>query len=569
LPNRACRGSRGRTGAASGSPPILVATSEEKLAQDDGDLWDTGKVASDQSIQVPYEGKPMRSGLRAYWKVRVWDRDGRASPWSPVAFWEMGLLAPDDWKARWISAVPSQAKQARAPAVPGPLFRKAFTLNKPIRSARAYVCGLGYYEFHLNGRKVGDHVLDPAFTRYDRRVLYVTHDITPYLKPGPNAAGFMLGNGWYNMFLRCTWDFDKAPWRSTPAVRAEIRVDYADGTSETLCTDESWKVRAGPVVFDCIRSGETYDARLERPDWDRPECDEREWASAHVVDGPKDLLSAQQMPPIRVTETIVPVKSRSVRPGVAVFDMGQNFAGWARLSVSGPPGAKVVLKYGERLNPDGTVSQKEIAAHAKEGAFQTDTYVLKGQGVEEWEPRFVYHGFQYVEVSGLVDGVTLHALRGRVVHTAFEPAGRFECSNELLRLPTPREKRLDRRRPLCGAAGDVQLGQRRRLYEVDGGLPGRAARQRRTAGNRADERVGLPVGQRSGVGQRILRHPVAPVHILRRHAHPRTSLRPNEALRGLPHEQGRQGHRLDRPGRLGAGNGTHARGGDVHRVLLL
>ncbi len=421
-----------RRGEVQTAYQILAATSEEKLARNDADLWDTGKVTSDQSIQVVYAGRPLRSGLRAYWKVRVWDRDGRPSPWGPVAFWEMGLLTPDDWTARWISAVPSQEKAAGAPAVPGPLFRKAFTVSKPIRSARAYVCGVGYCEFHLNGRKVGDHVLDPAFTRYDRRVLYVTYDVTPLLRQGANAAGFMLGNGWYNMFLRCTWDFDKAPWRNAPAVIAQIRIEYADGTSEVIGTDATWKVCKGPIVFDCIRSGETYDARLERPNWDGSECDEREWKAACVVDGPKGRLSAQQMPPIRVTGTIVPVKSTPVKPGVTVFDMGQNFAGWARLSVSGPAGAKVVLKYGERLNGDGTVSQKEIAAHSREGAFQTDTYILKGQGVEEWEPRFVYHGFQYVEVSGLAEGVTLHTLRGRVVHTAFEPAGRFECSNELL-----------------------------------------------------------------------------------------------------------------------------------------
>lgn len=421
----------GRRGEMQTAYQILVASSIEKLKGDEGDLWDTGKTVSDRSIQVVYAGKPMRSGLRAYWKVRAWGKDGKASAYSEAASWEMGLLARADWKGKWISAVASQAKDAGAPVVPGPLFRKGFTLGKPVRSARAYICGVGYYELHLNGAKVGDHVLDPAFTRYDRRVLYVTYDVTGQLKPGANAVGVMLGNGWYNMQNRCTWDFDKAPWRSAPAVLAQIRVEYADGTSETICTDETWKVCKGPVVFDCIRNGETYDARLERPKWDAPDFDEADWQAAFAVEGPKGVLSAQDMPPIRVMETLMPVKNTQVKPGVIVFDIGQNFAGWARIVVSGPAGSKVVMRYGERLNGDGTVNQTQIAAHSKQGAFQTDTYILKGQGNEEWEPRFVYHGFQYVEISGLTDGVALHDLSGRVVHTAFEPAGRFECSNDL------------------------------------------------------------------------------------------------------------------------------------------
>jgi alpha-L-rhamnosidase len=411
---------------------ILVAGTAEQLARDRGDLWDTGKVSSEDSIQVVYKGKPMRSALRACWKVRVWDRDGQPSEYSAPAFWEMGLLRREDWKGKWISAVASQAKDAKAPAVPGPLFRRSFTLDKPVKSARAWICGLGYYELRLNGAKVGDHVLDPALTRYDRRVLYVTYDVTGQLKQGANAVGVMLGNGWYNMFIRDTWDFDKAPWRAAPTVLMQIDVQFTDGSSETICTDETWKVHSGPIVFDCIRAGETYDARLEQAGWDTPASDDTGWQPAHVIDGPKGVLSAQDMPPIKVTQTITPVKLTEPKPGVFVYDMGQNFAGWAKLTVSGPAGTRVVMKYGERLETDGTVRQKEIAAHSKEAAFQTDTYILKGTGTEEWEPRFVYHGFQYVELTGFPGKPSLESVRGRVVHTSFTQCGAFTCSNQLL-----------------------------------------------------------------------------------------------------------------------------------------
>ncbi len=411
---------------------VLAAGSAEALAADRGDLWDTGKVASDQSIHVAYGGKPLASAQCVWWKVRVWDRDGRPSAWSEPATWEMGLLSRDDWKANWISAVAAQDKATTRPAVPGPLFRRAFTLRKPVRSARAYVCGLGYGELWLNGAKVGDHALDPAYTRYDRRCLYVTYDVTKQLRQGENAAGLMLGNGWFNMHSRCTWDFDKAPWRDAPQAIVQIHVTCDDGTTERIVTDAGWKVAAGPVVYDCIRNGETYDARLEKPGWASPGFDDAGWRAAHVVAGPQGVLAAQMLPPIKVTETIKPVRLTEPRPGVFVFDLGQNIAGWSRLTVEGPAGARVEMKHGERLHDDGTLTQDRIAAHSKQGDFQTDTYILKGEGTEVWEPRFVYHGFRYVQVTGFPGRPTTDSLRGQVAHTAFEPTGSFECSNDLL-----------------------------------------------------------------------------------------------------------------------------------------
>jgi alpha-L-rhamnosidase len=435
---------------------VLVASDQKLLTEGKADLWDSGKVASDQSIHVVYAGKPLSSRMRCYWKVRVWDKDDKVTAFSRVGVWEMGLLAPEDWQGKWISArgegVPpleDVSKPAASPnekekkqgqdalatkdksPQPAPLLRKTFTLAKPPASARVYICGLGYYELHLNGAKVGDHVLDPAFTRYDRRALYVTYDVTRQLKKGPNALGVILGNGWYNMHTRCVWDFDKAPWRDRPTVLCQLEVTFDDGSKTVVASDATWRVTTGPIVFDSIRNGEKYDARLEKPDWDGAEAKDSDWPVAQVVPGPKGKLTAQMMPAIKVTKTIRPVKLMEPKPGVYVFDTGQNMAGWVRLKVFGPAGTEVVMRYGERLSADGTLDQKEIGQHIKTGKPQTDTYILKGQGTEVWEPRFAYYGFQYVEVTGLPGKPDLGTLEARVVHTAFDRAGTFECSNDL------------------------------------------------------------------------------------------------------------------------------------------
>ena len=406
---------------------VLVASEEKLLREGKADLWDSGKVASDQSIHVVYAGKALVSRTRCYWKVRVWDKDDKPTPFGSVAVWEMGLLTPQDWQGKWISAPGGEDKSPQ----PAPLFRKAFTLPKRPQSARVYICGLGYYELHLNGAKVGDHVLDPAFTRYDRRALYVTYDVTRQLRKGPNALGVILGNGWYNMHTRAVWDFDKAPWRDRPTVQCQLEVTFDDDSKMTIVSDATWRVTTGPIVFDSIRNGEKYDARLEKPKWDAPETADGDWPSAQVVGGPRGVLTAQMLPPIKVTKTVRPVKLTESKPGVYVFDIGQNLAGWARLRVFGPAGTEVVLRYGERLNEDGTLDQKEIGQHIKSGKPQTDTYILKGQGTEVWEPCFAYYGFQYVEVTGLPGKPDLGTLEARVVHTAFDQAGEFECSNRL------------------------------------------------------------------------------------------------------------------------------------------
>ena len=403
---------------------ILVATTRDLLDDDRADLWNTGKIDSDQSTFIGYAGKPLTSRVTCYWKVRVWDKEGKPSPFSDIAVWEMGLLEASDWKGQWLTAPTKESEAA-------PLFRKGFVLSKPVRSARVYICGLGYYELRLNGDKVGDHVLDPAFTRYDRRALYVTYDVTEQLEKGFNALGVALAGGWYDMPTRAAWDFDKAAWRARPTLRCQLELTFADGSTRTIASDKTWRVAPGPLTYHSIRKGQVYDARTEIPGWDEPEFRDADWPFAKIGTGPKGRLTAQMQEPIKVTQTLEPVRITEPKRGIYVFDLGQNIAGWVRIKVSGPAGTKVVLKYAERLKDDGNIDQEAIAVHVKESDFQKDTYILRGDGVETWESQFVYHGFQYVEVTGLAEEPDRDMLQGRVVHTAFERAGSFECSNDL------------------------------------------------------------------------------------------------------------------------------------------
>lgn len=408
---------------------VLVASSQELLAQDNGDLWDSGKVISGQSVHVVYGGAPLQSGMRCFWKVRAWDSDGNASPYSSMARWEMGLLTEHEWQARWIGATPPAIPEG-CTAGPSPLLRREFILEQPVISARAYICGLGYNELYINGEKAGDSVLDPAVTRYDRRAAYVTHDITNMLSTGKNAIGVMLGNGWYNCHTDKSWNFQTASWRDLPKMLVHIHITLADGSSLRIVSDTNWRTTTGPVIFDGLRNGEMYDAREEKDGWLLPGYDDSRWDAARVVPGPGGVLSAQHEQPCKVMATIDPVSVKEVKPGVFVYDMGQNFAGWAQLKVSGPAGTKVTLKYSERLYPDGNIDRRDI--EGRNGDFQTDRYILKGEGVEVWEPRFTYHGFRYVEVTGFPGTPTTDNLKGRVVHTAFDSAGEFSCSSELL-----------------------------------------------------------------------------------------------------------------------------------------
>ncbi len=307
-------------------------------------------------------------------------------------------------------------------------LRKETELKKKIRSAKAYLCGLGYYELYINGKKIGDHVLDPGFSNYSKRVLYDTYDVSEYLTKGQNAIGVILGGGWYDPASPDAWGFNSAPWVGPPKLLLNIIIEFADGTKNILMSDESWKFSNGPIVFNDVRSGEIYDARLEIPGWDLPGFNDTGWEKAKVVPRPSGQLVSQQEPPIRVTKTILPVSLSEPLPGVYVYDMGINMAGWVQFKTRGNSGDTIKIFYNEQLNQDGTV---RFGPHAwwTYGAYQTDRFISSGKDPEVFEPHFTYHGFRYVQVDGLKNKPELNDLKGIWVHTDPELAGEFSCSN--------------------------------------------------------------------------------------------------------------------------------------------
>jgi alpha-L-rhamnosidase len=396
---------------------ILVASSEEKLKAGEGDLWDSGKVASDQSAQIPYQGQTLSSRQHCYWKVRVWDKNGEASGYSDPATWEMGLLSPSDWKATWIGFTPGWAGRAL-------YFRNSFSIKKAVEEARAYIAGIGYYELHIDGVRVGDHVLDPGWTDYSKRVLYSTYDVGGLIRQGDNVLGVIVGNGWYGM----------------PKLLLQVEVTYADGTREQFYTHGgdvdggTWGVTSGPILSDSIYDGEVYDARLEKPGWDLPGVSlpkaavrTEDWDGAHQVEPPGGRLVSQMINPIKIMDTLHPKKISEPKPGVFVYDVGQNLAGWAELRVKGEPGTRVTLRFAESLYPDGTVNQENLMK-----AAATDVYVLKGGEEEKWEPRFTYHGFRYLQLEGFPGRPELQNILVKVVRSSVDVNGVFESSNELV-----------------------------------------------------------------------------------------------------------------------------------------
>ena len=408
-------------GTRQGAWQVRVARTEAGLAKGRGLVWDSGRVASDASILRPYGGPALESGGRYVWQVQVWDQANRASGWSAPASFEMGLLAPSDWSASWIE--PDLKESGESP--PAPMLRRAFTLEKPIRTARAYVTSHGLYELRLNGQRVGDQVLTPGWTSYATRLQYQAYDVTSLLRRGPNVVGAILGSGWYrgNIGFRG----QRNHYGSTLALLAQIVVTYADGSRTTIGTDGSWKAATGPILMSEIYHGETYDARLEAPGWDAPAFDDGKWSGVRPASHGKDALIASEGPPVQRHDEIQPVNILKTPAGVTVVDMGQNMVGWVRLTVTGPAGTTVTLRHAEVLDKTG-----EFYTDNLRSAKQTIAYTLKGGGPETYEPRFTFQGFRYVAVGGYPGELTRDSLTGIVVHSSVAPAGEFKTSMPLL-----------------------------------------------------------------------------------------------------------------------------------------
>lgn len=404
---------------------VVVSSAAELAASGVGDLWDSGLIETVGPPRIEYQGEPLSSCARSFWRVRWRDRSGALSPWSEPASFVTAFLAEGEWKPRWISARSPREFRSRGTVVLGEsggeavqyhaiYLRREFAAREKPALALAFVSGLGSNEFRLNGERVGDRVLDPGWTDYRKRALFSSYDVTGLIRE-KNAAGLILGNG------RHVKDLGYDP----PKAACRIEVEYESGDREIVMSDENWRTSPGPIQENGLYFGEKYDARLEMPGWDLPGFDDASWDKAVNVQGPP--LVSQMMPPIRVTETIRPVKVAPAGAGSWIFDFGQNFSGWTRLRVEGPRGTEIRLRHAELLHEDGSLN-----TGPNENAEAVDTYVLRGGGSETWEPAFTYHGFRYVGLSGYPGEPSAETLEGRFVHSDVARTGRFACSHELI-----------------------------------------------------------------------------------------------------------------------------------------
>jgi alpha-L-rhamnosidase len=408
-----------RRGARQVAYRVRVASSPEPLAAGAADLWDSGRVTGAQTVHVAYAGRPLRSRDVCHWAVEVWDETGAVVS-SPPARWSMGLLEPSDWTARWITADPEIIRRDPAaiaptltePGTPG-CFRREFDVPGPVRRATVYASARGLFELQLGGRRVGEDLFAPEWTDYDKRIHYRTYDVTALVAPGRNTLAALLGDGWWSGYVG--WQEQRGRYGSLEnSLLVQLELELADGRRLVVGTDAAWQCATGPVLSSDFMMGEVYDGRREP----------RDWLPAREVAAPAAPLVAQHSEPVRIIETLASVSRTEIRPGVHIYDMGQNLTGWVRLRVEAPAGTRVELRHGERLSPDGSLYTANLRR-----AKATDVYVCRGGGVETFEPHFTFHGFQYVELTGLPGAPLADAVTGCVIHSATPPAGRFECSH--------------------------------------------------------------------------------------------------------------------------------------------
>lgn len=404
---------------------LVVSTSASKAVSGHSDVWDSGKISSPDSVDVIYGGPALEPAQRYFWSVKVWDNQRHVSAWAKPAWLEMGPLTANDWSgAQWI---------AGADAPSAPLLRTGFAVTKRIAQARLYVSAGGYYVATLNGRRVGDAVLDPGFTAYDRRILYATYDVTSQLHRGTNVLGVTLGRGFYALDTsrQILW-WNGVSWLSRePKLLAKLDITYTDHTHAIVVSGPDWKIHSGPSTSDSLYRGETYDARLALSGWDTPGFNSSGWTNALVAGPPTTNLQAQMAEPVRVVNTVSAASITQPKPGIYVFKFPVMVAGWARLTVSGPAGTTVTLRLGEKLNDDGTVNNLGDPGLTP-GEIQRYDYTLAGHETEVWEPQFSYAGFQYVQVTSFPGIPTTNSVVACEVHSDVPTTGRFSCSNPLL-----------------------------------------------------------------------------------------------------------------------------------------
>jgi alpha-L-rhamnosidase len=413
---------------------ILVASSPQLLKSNKGDFWDSGKINSNATNQIVYNGKALSSKTKVWWKVRSWDKNGEAGKWSDAATWEMGLNVKSDWKGAWIGYDLNHLGKGKVYHLPpAPYLRKDKTLKKAIKSARLYITALGLYEFYINGERIGQDYFAPGWTDYHKRVYYQTYDVTNTLRSGENAFAAVLSYGWYAGYIGYALLVGspqvKAFYGDVPLLKAQVEVEYKDGSKEVIVTDGTWKAAEGALRESDILQGETYNAGLELNGWNNYGFNDTSWKLVSVYPDKADrMMQLYPGHPVRVISEINAKQITERQDGKYIINFGQNFSGIVHLSLKGKKGDSVVLRYGEMLHPDGSLMVENLRK-----ARATDTYILKGdeQG-EFWSPQFTYHGFQYVEVSGLKEKPAANFMKGLVLSSAIPEVGSFETDNAML-----------------------------------------------------------------------------------------------------------------------------------------
>ncbi len=457
-------------GAKQQAYQVLVSSSRDKLERGEADSWDSGKVESRSSVHVVYAGQPLQSEREYWWKVRVWDNRDHVSEWSEPSYWTMGLLSRGEWKAKWIGRK-AQLGPGTAPDLqPSPYLRKSFAVRSALRRAVVYATALGVFRLTVNGDEVG-HLFAPGWTDYDTRVQVHAYDITASLQQGENAFGVILGDGWY---AGTVGFLGNRVYGERPFLLLQASIEYEDGSRELVVSDGSWQTTEGPIRYSDMIMGESYDARLEMDEWDRPNFNAVSWEAPDIRSGYNGQLTAAMEPPIRITQTVKPISVRRMETGSYIFDMGQNMVGWTEVSVNGARGTRITLSHAEILNPDGTLYLDNLRL-----AVQQDHYVLKGEGEERYEPHFTFHGFRYVELIGYPGEPDLTTITGKVIHSDTPVTGSLETSNPMinqlyanitwgqrgnfLSVPTDCPQRDER----LGWTGDAQIFARTASYNMD------------------------------------------------------------------------------------------------------
>ncbi|HEY6505360.1 MAG TPA: family 78 glycoside hydrolase catalytic domain [Chitinophagaceae bacterium] len=407
---------------------IIVSSTKEKAANNEGDLWNSGKVNSSQSIHVVYKGKKPASREQFFWKVKVFTNKGE-SAWSEMSYWTMGLLSGNDWQGKWIgydkaSPWDSITQWSRLSAR---YFRKQFESKSGVKRATVYIIGLGLYELYLNGKRIGDHVLAPAPTDYRKSVLYNTYDVTKDIIAGNNAVATVLGNGRF-FTMRQNYKTQKHNTFGYPKMLLQLEIEYADGTKQTVISDGSWKLNVdGPIRTNNEYDGEEYDATKELKGWTDAGFDDSKWIKPQLVQAPAGKLEAQMNEPMRIMRSVMPVGIKNTGNGKHILDMGQNFSGWLKIKVKGNRGTAVKLRFAESLQSNG-----ELYIANLRDARVTDIYTLKGEGVEEWQPSFVYHGFRYVEINGYPGNPAISDFEGKFIYDDLSTTGSFVSSDSVI-----------------------------------------------------------------------------------------------------------------------------------------